>query len=78
MKEVTEMPAKPTKGTAQLATQLDAETLQKFRTYADDRGETIRKALERAMTREMTYPPEPEPIDPFPDSPVAKKKSDRK
>jgi hypothetical protein len=67
------MPTKPTKGKAQFATQLRAELLDQFREYARGRGETLSAALERAMTREMAYPPPiPEPqIEPLPDAPPA-------
>lgn len=72
------MPARPTKGKAQMGTQVDTEILAAFKAYAAGRGETLTHALERAMRREMAYPPAPPapppPLEPLPDSPAAKGK----
>ena len=63
------MPIQPTKGKSQLATQVRTELLDQFRRYATERGETLSAAIERAMTREMTYPPPPPaPPAPLPDA----------
>ena len=66
------MPVRPTKNKAQLATQLDAELLERFRAYVAHRGETLTFALERALAREMAYPPPPPapppPLEPLPDA----------
>lgn len=64
------MPKKPTKGKAQFGTELPAELVEQFREYVRGRGERISQALERAIRREMTYPPPPPilpPLQPFPD-----------
>ena len=61
-----------TKGKSQVATQIDADLLAEFRAYIKVRGETLTLALERAMRREMTYPPPPPapppPLEPLPDA----------
>lgn len=64
------MPTKPTKNKSQIATQITTELLDAFRSYAQARGETLSAALERAMRREMTYPPPAEEVPPLPDSPA--------
>lgn len=70
------MPARPTKNKSQFATQVDTELLARFRAYVARRGETITFAIERAIAREMTYPPPPPtppPMTPLPDAAPAKK-----
>ena len=70
-----------TRGKAQLSTQVRADLLDHFRKYALGRGETLSAALERAMTREMAYPPAAPPLTPLPDAgapaPVAKPRAGR-
>jgi hypothetical protein len=59
------MPKQLTKGKAQLATQVREDVLARFKKYAESRGEKLTVALERAMEREMAYPPPdhaPEPL----------------
>jgi hypothetical protein len=66
--------AKRTKGKKPLSTQIDETLHRQFRHYVESRGESITDALERAITREMMYPPPPPPpLPPFPDSPAAGK-----
>lgn len=62
------MPKRPTKNKTMLAAELPAELVARFRDYARARGERIGAVLERAITREMAYPPPlatPEPPLPF-------------
>lgn len=66
------MPARPTKNKSQFATQLDAGLLARFREYAAGRGETLTQATERAIAREMAYPPPPVAIAPLPDADQSK------
>jgi hypothetical protein len=68
------MPSVPTKGKEQLATQVSADVLEAFRAYVRERNETMSAALERAMRREMAYPPPPADVPPLGDSPAARKK----
>jgi hypothetical protein len=67
---------KRTKGKVQFATQVDADLMAAFRAYAAGRGETLTLATERALRREMAYPPPPPvvpPLTPLPDAePVTK------
>jgi hypothetical protein len=77
--EVQAMPKQMTKGKAQLATQVRADVLEAFKEYVKRRGETLSAALERAMTRDMAYPPPETPPAPLPDggparSPARKKR----
>lgn len=68
------MPKKPTKGTKQLGAELDSSLVDQFRAYAKARGEAVRYAMERAIRREIAYPPSPPappPVEPLPDSPAA-------
>lgn len=67
-----------TKGKSQIATQIDTELLTRFREYIAKRGETLTLAMERAIAREMAYPPPPPPpppqLEPLPDAaPPAKR-----
>jgi hypothetical protein len=62
------MPRQPTKGKAQLATQIQTALLDEFKQYAMRRGETLSAALERAMKREMAYPPPAADLPPLPDA----------
>lgn len=57
-----------TAGKTQIATQITTELLERFRRYAADRGETFSTAIERAMTREMAYPPPLPAAAPLPDA----------
>lgn len=50
-----------TKGKQAIGTQLGIELTDRFKKYAEGRGETFTVALERAMAREMTYPPPEKP-----------------
>jgi hypothetical protein len=64
--EVLPMTTKRTRGKVQLGTQITAELLDEFKQYAKGRGETFSAALERAMRREMAYPPPPVELAPLP------------
>ena len=56
-----------TKGKQMFAAELPPELVAAFKAYAQKRGERIAAALERALRREMAYPP-PEPqLPPLPD-----------
>jgi hypothetical protein len=66
------MPKQLTKGKAQVATQITEDVLTAFKDYAEGRGETLSAALERAMRREMAYPPPPVEDPPLGDSPAAR------
>lgn len=48
-----------TKGTKQLGAELSAELVDRFRSFAKGRGESIREHLEMALERHMANPPPP-------------------
>lgn len=58
-----------TKGTKQLNCEVTDNLFDLFRTFCDDRGETLRTALEQAMARHMASPPPP-PVPPPPLPPL--------
>ena len=62
-----------TKGKVMFSAELPAELVEQFREYVRSRGERVSAAAERALRREMAYPPPiPEPqIEPLPDAPPA-------
>lgn len=61
-----------TKGKVMIGPQVDAELWERFKAYIAERGETQTVALERALAREMAYPPPPPPapppLEPLPDA----------
>jgi hypothetical protein len=63
-----DVPKKPTKGKAQVGVELPAELVAAARAYALKRGERFSAVMERALRREMAYPPPPVSPAPFPDA----------
>ena len=63
------MPARPTKNKTQFATQVDTATLAAYRAFCEQRGEKFTDAIERAMRRDMAYPPPAPEVPPLPDVP---------
>lgn len=69
------MPTNPTKGKKMLAVELPEQLVEEFRGYAGERGERVNVAVERALRREMAYPPPLPELEPLPDAaPPAKPK----
>jgi len=66
-----------TPNTRQLSLEIDAALRDALDGYKDSRGEKLRAVVERALRREMAYPPPPDKPAPLPDSP-AKRKPARK
>lgn len=67
------MPKQPTRGKTQVNLEITTELLDRYRAFAVGRSEKLAHAVERAMLRDMTYPP-PEPeVAPLPDAPAKKK-----
>jgi hypothetical protein len=72
------MATKPVKGTKQVNAELEAELLDRLKAFAEERGQTVRYVIERALIRHLDNPPpsvaDPPlpPCDPDP-APVAKK-----
>lgn len=65
------MGRRTTEGKKLLGVEITEEVLERYREFVKGRGERIGNAVERALIRDMTYPP-PEPeVAPLPD---AKKK----
>lgn len=66
-----------TKGKTMLGAELPDDLVGRFRAYVEARNERVSVALERAIRREMTYPPPPPappPLEPLPDAaPPAKR-----
>lgn len=58
------MPTKRMRGYVQLATVVSPKVKAQLDKYAKGRGETLRTVIERALLREMRYPP---PADVVPD-----------
>lgn len=61
------MATQPTKGKKMFAAELPEDLADQFREYARSRGERITAALERAIRREMAYPPAIAGVPPLPD-----------
>ena len=61
-----------TPNTRQLSLEIDAELRAALDEYKDSRKEKLRAVVERALRREMAYPPPPEKPAPLPDSPAPK------
>ena len=60
-----------THGTRQLGLEVDADLVGQVKEFAKARGETLRKVVETALRRHMTYPPPVEaPLPPPPPPPV--------
>lgn len=60
-----------TRGKTMLGAELPDDLVGQFRAYVAARGERIGAALERAIRREMAYPPPPPappPLAPLPDA----------
>jgi hypothetical protein len=72
------MPKQPTKGKTTFSAEVRTELIERFREYVRGRGERMTDAIERALGREMAYPPplpEPPPLPPLPDAaPAAPKR----
>jgi len=62
------MAAKPMKGTRQVNAEIDAELLDRLKAFAEERGQTLRYVIERAITRHLENPPPMIPDPPLPDS----------
>ena len=61
-----------TPNTRQLSLEIDAALRDALDGYKDSRGEKLRAVVERALRREMAYPPPPDKPAPLPDSPTKK------
>lgn len=75
------MPDRPTKGTKQLAAELPADLVDRFKAFAKGRGELVRDHLVIALERHMDNPPTPlvPPVQPpLPPHPPPVTKSRRK
>lgn len=73
-----------TKGTVQIASEVEISLAEAVRAFARTRGETLREVVEMALRRHLANPPakvEPPPLPPLPPFPppsVAAKKVDKK
>lgn len=70
------MSRRTTKGTVQIAAEVSEDLAARFRAFAAGRGESIRQALEMAMTRHLEYPPPPPEkpvVPPLPDAAPVKR-----
>lgn len=64
------MPKQPAAGKRQVALEIPAKLLARYREFVAARGETFAAAVARAIERDMTYPPPPPKVAPLPDSPA--------
>lgn len=63
------MAAKPQKGTKQVNAELSEELLDQLKAYCEERGQTIRYVIERALIRHLDNPPPLMPDPPLPPAP---------
>lgn len=60
------MGTKPVKGARQVNAELPPELLDRLKAFAEERGQTIRYVIERALVRHMDSPPPLQADPPLP------------
>lgn len=69
------MPTSPKKSVTQINVELDPALLDRLKTFADERGQTLKYVVGRALTRHLDHPPPmlPDPALPetTPDPPAS-------